>query len=160
MHSSNRSARAANEADSRQRRGPANRRRSVHAGGAFKFKWMIEVEGPVTMHSSNSGARAANEADSRQRRGPANQRRSLHPGGGPPAKKTEKIYLRKKFNQKIFFFRRAFFFVIFLGELEILRGLVCSFVYVFGWIGTEGFGCSLLEDLGVILELFTQFCFC
>ena len=50
----------------------------------FKFKWMIEVEGPVTMHSWNSGARAANEADSRQRRGPANRRRRVHPGGGPP----------------------------------------------------------------------------
>ena len=75
-------------------------------------------------------------------------------------KNCEKIYLRKKFNKKNFFFRRAFFKIIFLGELEILRGLVCSFVYVFGWIGTEGIECSLLEELGVILELFTQFCFC
>ena len=33
MHSSNSGARAANEADSRQRRGPANRRRRVHPGG-------------------------------------------------------------------------------------------------------------------------------
>ena len=33
MHSSNSGARAANVADSRQRRGPANRRRSVHPGG-------------------------------------------------------------------------------------------------------------------------------
>ena len=123
---------------------------------------MIEVEGPVTMHSSNSGARAANEADSRQRRGPANRRRSLHPGGGqgPPPKKTVKKCIEEKKLLKKIFFRRTFFFIIFLGELEILRGLVCSFVYVFGWIGTEGFGCSLLEELGVILELFTQFCFC
>ena len=73
---------------------------------------MIEVEGPATIHNLNSGARAANEADSRQRRGPANQRRSLHPGGGqdPPAKKKrEKIYLRKKFNKKLFFFAGHFF---------------------------------------------------
>ena len=53
----------------------------------FKFKWMIEVEGPATMHSSNTGARAANEADSRQRRGPANRRRSVHGGGAKVFKK-------------------------------------------------------------------------
>ena len=117
------------------------------------------------MHSSNSGARAANEADSRQRRGPANRRRSVYPGeapppgGGqrPPRQKSEKLCL-KKISTTILFFRPTFFFIVFLGEFEILRGLVCSFVYVFGWIGTEGFGCSLLEELGVILELFTQFC--
>ena len=130
---------------------------------------MIEVDGPVTMHSSNSGAWAANEADSRQRRGPANRRRRVHPGEGPPPtpgwskapprqKKCEKCCLRKKINEKKIFFCRAFFFIIFLGELEMLRGLVCSFVFVCGWIGTEGFGCSLLEELGVILELFTQLC--
>jgi hypothetical protein len=33
VHSSNSGARAANEADSRQRRVPANRRRSLHPGG-------------------------------------------------------------------------------------------------------------------------------
>ena len=58
----------------------------------------------------------------------------------------------------MYFFRRAFFFIIFLGELEVLWGLVCSFVFVCGWIGTEGFGCSLLEELSVILELFSQLC--
>ena len=129
---------------------------------------MIGVEGPVTMQSSNSGARAANEADSCQRQGPANRRRSVYPGGGPPtrgwakappAKKSEKLCLnfKQKFVQT-FFFRPTFFFIIFLGELEILRGLVCSFVFVCGWIGTEGFGCSLLEKQGVILELLTQLC--
>ena len=120
---------------------------------------MIEVEGPVTMYSSNSGTRAANEADSRQRRGPANRRRSvLHWEGPPRQKKCEKNCLKKNLIKKKIFFPRAFFKIIFLGQLEILRGLVCSFAYVFGWIGTEGFGCSLLEELGVILELFTQLC--
>ena len=84
-------------------------------GGAFKFKWMIEVEGPVTMHSSNSGGRAANEADLRQRRGPANRRRSVHAGGGAKGsplrqKKCEKICLKKKFNKKNFFFSSGIFF--------------------------------------------------
>ena len=36
MQSSNSGAPAANEADSRRRRGPANRRRSVHPGGEAK----------------------------------------------------------------------------------------------------------------------------
>ena len=53
-----------------------------------------------------------------------------------------------------FFLRH--FFPIFLWKLEILRGLVCSFVLVCDWVGTEGFVCSILEELGVILRLFTQ----
>ena len=79
-------------------------------GEFLKFKWIIGVEGPVTMHSSNSGARAANEAESHQRRGPANRRRRVHPGGGPPhpgvvkgpprQKKCEKCGLRTKIIKK------------------------------------------------------------
>ena len=36
MQSSNSSARAASEADARRRRGPADRRRSVHPGGGWR----------------------------------------------------------------------------------------------------------------------------
>ena len=47
-------------------------------------------------------------------------------------------------------------FIIFLGELEIL---ICGFVLVCGWVDTEWCGCSFLEELGVMLELFVHVSF-
>ena len=69
-------------------------------------------------------------------------------GGGrgeDPSAKKVKNFLDLKIYFYFYFFVRNFF-IIFLGELEILRGLVCSFVLVCGRIGTEGFGCSFLEE--------------
>ena len=43
-------------------------------------------------------------------------------------------------------FRQAFFPSFFFGEMKILRRVVCSFILMCGYVGTEGFGCGFFED--------------
>ena len=77
---------------------------------------------------------------------------------GPSRKKIcEKLNFFKQIKQIFFLVPSAFFSSFLLGTGNTL-GFGMQLCFGVRIVGTEGFGCSFLEELGVILGLFTQLC--